>query len=408
LFCAACGIFAFYLWWTTRIRRWKYLYGVCAVVGPYFHLTVLPVLFMPLALIFVQAFWLRPHDPEFSRTKVVGLILLIAGSLALLLLPPILADFESLAGKAEHGSFTTESVISALGLLIGMEAASTQAVVLAIMALGAFTLLREQPRLGLLLGMIVSVDLLGIVAAKPTGIEYPIVLARYVLFLLPVMILGLALGLRTIGGWLRPARPVAVLIWAAWMILTVKLGPLARTYYAPNSFTNHAAFQYYPYSDDQRNPYKRGLARPVLPFYAELSHQPPSSLRLLEAPWYYEWHYNPFAFYQSIHRQRIAMGFVKSEPYPSGEFSAFDRRFRFNNFVHLQDRQDICAHRIDRVVFHKDLQRELGLIANRDFSEDVSRWLPEYRRDFGPPVFEDDALVVFDTAPYCRDNRRRE
>jgi hypothetical protein len=408
LFCAACGIYAFYLWWTTRSRLWKYLYVACAIVGPYFHLTVLPVLFAPLALIAVQAFWGRTPDPEFSSAKVLRLILVTAGGLALLLLPPIWADFASLAEKAQHGSLTGESLMGALGLLIGMEAPAAQALTLAVMALGAVTLLHEQPRLALLLGTTAAVVLLGIAAARPTEIEYPIVLARYALFLLPVMILALAIGLRRIGGWLRSVRPAAVVCWAAWLIVTAKLGPLGRTYYAPNGFTNHAAFQYYPYFDDPRNAYMRHLSRPVSAFYTEMGRLPASSLRLLEAPWYYEWHYNPYPFYQRVHRQRVAIGFVKSEPFPSGELPPFDRRFRFSNFVHLQDRRDICAHGIDRVVLHKDLQRELGKPANRDFSEDMARWIPEYRRDYGPAVFEDETLVVFDMTASCHGNPRRE
>src|SRR5262249_46489312 len=74
LLCAVCGVYAFYLWWTTRVRHWKYLYIVCAIIGPYLHLTVLPVLFAPLGLILVQVFWRRP-DPEFSKGTVLRLIL---------------------------------------------------------------------------------------------------------------------------------------------------------------------------------------------------------------------------------------------------------------------------------------------------------------------------------------------
>jgi hypothetical protein len=409
LFFAVCGIYAFYLWWTTRIRNWKYLYVVCAVVGPYFHLTVLPALFAPLALISVQAFCGRTTDPEFSRANVVRLVLLAVGGVALLLLPPIWADFGSLAEKAQNGGFRSESFIGAIELFIGMGAPTAQVLTLAMVALGAFTLLREQPRVALLLGTTGAAVILAIVVARPLGIDsHPITLARYALFLLPIMILMLAIGLRRIGEALGAARPLAIVIWVGWMILTFKLGPIGQTYYAPNSFTNHAVFQYYPYFDVERNPYKRILSRPVSPFYTELGRQPASSLRIVEAPWHYEWHYNLYPLYQSVHRQRVIIGFLtKDPPYPSGELPPFDRRFRFSNLVHLEDRPDVCAHRIDRIVFHKDLQRELDLPANEGFSKDLSRLIPEYRRDYGPPVFEDDTLIVFDMTAGCRGNSGR-
>src|SRR5262245_22407834 len=238
LFFAVCGIHAFYLWWTTRIRYWKYLYLVCAIVGPYFHLTVLPALFAPLALISVQAVRGRTPDPEFSRANVVRLMLIAVGGVALLLLPPIWADFGSLAEKAQNGGFRSESFIGAIELFIGMGAPTAQVLTLAMVALGAFTLLREQPSAALLLGITAAAVILAIVVARPLGIDsHPITLARYALFLLPVMILMLAIGLRRIGDWLGAARPLAIVIWVTWMILTVELGPIGRTYYAPNSFT---------------------------------------------------------------------------------------------------------------------------------------------------------------------------
>jgi len=324
--------------------------------------------------------------------------------------PPMWADFGSLAEKAQHGGFSSESLVGAVGLFIGMEAPAVQVLTLAIVALGVFILLRRQPRLALLLGTASVAVILGIVASRPLGIDsHPITLARYALFLLPVMILALAIGLRAIADWLGPVRPLAVVIWAAWMIFTVKLGPIGQIYYAPNSFTNHAVFQYYPHFDAERNPYKRNLSLPVSPFYTELGRQPASSLRVVEAPWVYAWHYNPYPLYQSVHRQRVVIGFItKSPPFPSGELPPFDRRFRFSNFVHLEDRQDVCAHRIDRLIFHKDLQRELQQPDNPDFPRDLARLIPEYRGDYGPPIFEDDTLIVFDVTARCHDELRRE
>jgi hypothetical protein len=67
---------------------------------------------------------------------------------------------------------------------------------------------------GLLLGTSAAGGILTILVARPTGIEYPIVLTRYALFLLPVLLLILAIGLRTLGGLLRGHRhPATLLNW---------------------------------------------------------------------------------------------------------------------------------------------------------------------------------------------------
>src|SRR5262249_38838238 len=148
--------------------------------------------------------------------------------------------------------------------LLGMEARSVQAVIIAVMAIGALTLLHKQPRFGLLLGISAAVAILAILVTRPLLIEVPIVLARDALVLLPVMLLILAIGLRTIGDWLSGnLRPAAVFIGVAWIVLTVKLGPLGQTYYSPNNFTNDGAFQYYTNLDARPNPYVRDLSRHV-------------------------------------------------------------------------------------------------------------------------------------------------
>src|SRR5262249_29243843 len=122
----------------------------------------------------------------------------------------------------------------------------------------------------------------------------------------------------------------------------------------------------------------------------------------LEAPWYYEWGYNPFSIYQRIHRQRVAIGFVRSEPDPLGEIEAFDRRFRFHHFVHVQDMNALCVHKIDRVVLHKDLEMEIGHPNDRNFSKELPALMAQYKTALGPPVFEDAYLVVFDASGRCK------
>jgi hypothetical protein len=403
LFCAFCGVYAFALWWSTRNRWWKYAYATCAIVGPYFHLTVLPVLFAPLALTTVLRLWKRGLARDSSTTEILRLILFTGGCVTFLLLAPISADFGSLLEKSQHGQFDSQSSIGALGLFLGMQAPLAQVLTGTIIVLGSITLVRKDPRLALLLGTSALVALLLIVITRPTGIEYPIVVARYTLFWLPVMILMQAIGLQKIGSYLSGIPSGAKLMWVTWVIVSIMVGPLRRVYYAPNNFMNHAAFQYYPYFDAQRNPYVRELSRPasVSSFYFKLGRFPAGSLRILEVPWFYEWQHNPYPFYQQVHHQRVAIGFVKAGPSPAGETPPFDSRFRFRNFVHLLDPKDVCAHDIDRVIFHKDLERELVRPAGREFSEELSILIPLYEREYGPPVFEDDKLVVLDAKPFC-------
>ncbi len=402
LFCALSGVLAFYLWRTTAARRWRYVYAVCAIVGPYFHLSVLLVVGVPIALMVLSALFKQSRAREFPNRELVQVVVFVGIGLAVLLLPPIYGDFATLADKARHGTLTREALVGAIGLLLGIESHSVQAFSLAIIAVGALSVWRRRPQVALLLGTSAAVVILTIFIARPAGIEYPIVMARYALFLLPVVLLLLADGLYTIGAWLTRDRPAGAILGMAWIVVLLEAGPLREIYYRPSNFTNHGAFQYYPSLKPQANPYIHDLSRPVSAFYVELGRQPAASMRILEAPWYYEWAFNPYPFYQHVHRQWVKIGFVKSEAQSSGELRAFDARFRFRNFVHLRDMNGLCAHKIDRVVIHKNLQAELGRPIDRDFSAELPGLITLYEQTYGAPIFEDATLMVFSTTEHCR------
>jgi len=191
------------------------------------------------------------------------------------------------------------------------------------------------------------------------------------------------------------------------MVLMVMSSSLRDIYYYPNNFTNHGAFQYYPSLDAMRNPYINALSRPISVFYRDLGRQPAASLRIVEAPWYYQWGLNPYPIYQRVHRQRVAIGFVREESFPIGEAGPFDPRFRLHNSVHVQDMNGLCARKIDRVVFHKDLEAELGQHLDLNFVKELPPLVAQYQQAYGPPIFEDASLIVFDTAARCLFRRER-
>jgi Dolichyl-phosphate-mannose-protein mannosyltransferase len=417
LFCAFCGICAFHLWQSTGDRRWKWLYVVCAIAGPYFHLSVLPVLCAPLALSWASSLWRSSKGFGSSRVENIKLTLVVGGGLAILLLPPIYGDFRALERKALHGTVTSYAFTTGLDLLLGVDARSLQVATLAIMALGALRIARTHARFGGVLGTCAVAAILPILITRPGGIAYPVVVARYALFVLPVLLLLLASGLKTIGGWTTGApRPAAAMMVVAWMTTMVVAGPLPDIYYFPNDFTNHGAFQYYPSLDARRNPYVKSLSRPISEFYRDLGRQPVASMTIVEAPWYFEWQHDPYPFYQRIHRQRVVIGFVRPGASPAGEFGPFDPRFRFRNAVHLQEMDGLCARKIDRVVFHKDFEAELGTLSGnaapgergrrarvraRNARRALATLVAQYQRAYGPPVFEDASLIAFDATSHC-------
>jgi hypothetical protein len=137
----------------------------------------------------------------------------------------------------------------------------------------------------------------------------------------------------------------------------------------------------------------------VPPFYRHLRETAaPGSLLIAEAPWCFEWHRNPYPYFQQIHRQRMVIGFVvdPEQPPVGGELLPRQPGTAFRNFVHVADFPGLKERGVDFVVFHKDLAKALPRWRDRARAlVDPAPALRLYRSVCSAPTYEDDAMVVF-------------
>ena len=418
LFLVFHGLLALYLFWQTREARYKKLYVACAVLGPYFHLSVLPILLAP-PCVGVALQWLyerrQPGSQPAGAPSLTRELLQLCGwtfaGCALLLGPPLLGNLSALTEKTHQGTLNAASFAQALQLWVGFRSAPLLAGLWVLLAVGAAGLWRRQRRLAGFVAAVAAWQLLVLLITRPTALEFPIVVARYGLALLPLLLLLTAAGLRTLGAQVgRFFRPAALALFAAWLLVSLQQGPLRSTYYAPNSWTNHALFQYYPDLSAQHNPYAQLAPARLSAYYEQLGRLPAGSLRVLEAPWYYQWDFNAYPFYQQVSHQGMAIGFVRrggESAAEGGELTRPDPRFRFFNQVYAGDMAGICARGIDQVIFHKDLRAELGHPSLPNLDAEVAALIQTYATTYGPPLFTDEQIVVFDVASRCQAGQGR-
>jgi hypothetical protein len=169
------------------------------------------------------------------------------------------------------------------------------------------------------------------------------------------------------------------------------LSPLRALYYWPNNFLNQGYMQYgFDYLK-----YLFTYRPPVTPqFYEKLRGTPPGKYLLVEAPWNFGWH--SFGYYQSLHGQRVAIGFVDTniDNCRPGELPLGNRNFAFRNFIHVSDHARLMAEKVKYVIFHKQLLQELPNPFG-DKPVDVSNRIKHYTALYGPPVYEDTLITVF-------------
>lgn len=402
LFLIFMGFLAFYQWWATGRRRWAVLYGVCTVLGPYFHLTTLPAAAAPLLFFLGKSLLERKGTPPVHAKAILYLGGAIALGWILLLGLPLARDFASLSTKAGEGesiNYVTLRIVAELwggtakAWVLGLEAAC--------LLCGTVLLLRRKTSFLIYLLFLLCVQWLALLIISPHTIQHGITLARYGLVTLPLGLLLLAVPLASLESLLQRKAtmlPVGLIGLGAAALLFI-LGPLPSLYGSPNNWTNHALYQYVYGMNGRLNYTVKNLAhRPIPEFYHALENEPKGSLRIVKAPWYYDWHHNPYPLYQFVHKQWMMIGFVDNgESFTGNELPLSDPRLRFRNFIRMDDYEGLARRGVRYVSFHRDLRAELPDAADKK-PRPVDGWIKKYRKRYGEPCYEDGIITVFDVA----------
>jgi hypothetical protein len=393
------AIVGFRRWWQSGSVSWGAAYVAATSLAGYLHPTTLPFTLLPFldygVRALVQARRGVSHQAWPALRRLFALGLATAIPLAAALGPPLYYDWRTLQVRSGVDSVSLESAYRT-GLLLFGVAQPAAFVVLALLAIwGAVRLWsRDRDEAGYFATLIFG-GALAVASAGSLYISHPLVLARYLLPVLPLLLLFLAEGVvacveRLPLAQLRPAA-VGVLGAILWW-----LGPMPGYYYYPNQFMGHLRFQY-DY-DPAHNPYVQQVPRlPIPEFYRSLAQQPPGSLTLIEMPWRLESHFNPQPLYQAVHRQIVKIGLVTPvcgvRDY--GEYPATVRALRLHEFAHLSSILDGKSYGADYLVMHLAPWNPPPKDPNYEWP-DITACLAMIETGLGAPIYRDAQILVFD------------
>jgi len=389
---------AFPRWWCDRRDAWRVLYVACSVAATFFHPFFLLAALAPMVFAFIQAMRRGARESRWpSIARLVGMAAWIGLPLAIVLAPALWIDGQSLFAKVGQDRMDWHSIIGAIQLLLGTSHNGIVGLEIAGIGVGAWALARNRRDVAIYVAVIMCIEFTVLAILHPKGIQFPIVVARYGVSLLPLFLLLLAVGLGAAEDGLRrlwaacPRGAIGATTCAALFFT----GPVPAIYSHPNAWTNHALYQYaYGFNPNVRYDFLRPLS--FSRFYDTLRDSPPGSLLILEAPWRFEWHFNPYPFYQAYHRQRMVVGFLASpqSAAESGELRPSEPGNDFRNSLHVADRQRLAARGVDYVIFHKRYTDELVIKPSPPVN-DTGPWIELYRQRYGVPVFEDEYIAAF-------------
>jgi len=393
LLLAAVAVWALARWERHGSKRDAAFYVACTWASSYLHLIMAPFtlgLLLPLLVRRIR----RGAIGDWGRLLAVGF--LAGAGIAGLCLPPLLHDMAAMGHKTGSDLPRLDTLIGAAHIWLGTDSA---AVVLAGVGLAFFGAAAVRRHLPLELACWLS-GCAGIVAAilamKPAYVQYPLILARYLLPAQPLLLLLIAAGIVELARRL-PAPPLRAMAAAGMSALFLAGTPHLSLLRYPNNFTLHS---YYQFDYRKRhNPVRQELnpfADPS-PFWQQMAQAPAATQRIAVAGQVsFETLFVFHLLYQPLHRQllySLQTGNVCGPPrlgeaYPS-------QGVLLRNAVSLESTDDLREKRIDWIVLESHFVPWYARATWEQHSDYLDACHRQLAARFGPPAYEDRHLKAY-------------
>jgi len=381
------AVMAFEAWWRTRSWRSGAAYVLLGALAVWFHLGAGPIVAAPFLFAAVDALVQR-KDLGRNLRDLLLLGLAVAAAFALFLVPAMGSLLEVIAGKRVEQSVPWGQALSGILRLQAGTAVLWLAILFWLAALAGLVLLvRSERRLALFTVTVVAGHVAGLLVLSPFGLANPVIFGRYLLPVLPFVLLWVAAGF---GGFGKTGAVAAVPFGAALLAA----GPFAGRAVLRTSFLHHNDFVAF---------YK---PRPAVPaevpdFYRQLHGE-----TVVEFPWTFIWEANrAFYLYQEVHGGRV----IVSTP----QRLLFQPGLALRNAV-APEPGAICRSGAGYLIVHRTEAREEdgiapdGRLADEDgqalrrlLREEAARLGERVKREWGPPLYADGVLRAWDLRAAC-------
>lgn len=372
--------------------------GGCMVLASWLHPVIVFFLVAPFVVEGFEALRGGRHErwPRIRRLLVLGVP--VAAAMLALLLPTLVSDPGAVARKMGTHSLELDTVIGAWHLWTGSSSVAVAALFLVLAALGWKRLggLGQHARAATV-GLALTLG--AILLTKPDWIQLPVVLARYLLPLVPLLLLLVALGsVALVAGMQRrlPGRAggVAGALLLVPVLAHAAQSPLLQVLRYPNNETLHSYFQF-DYRPG-RNLFAQWMETiPVSPVWEGLSARPRGSLTVAVAPWQFESYHWAGPRWEATSGQHVIPGLL-SGLCADSRLGEYPRRSRvaLRNMVFLADPEALRARDIGLIVFQKPFGQTIA--GNRDVvGRDLAHCRVALETRYGAPVHEDEAVLVY-------------
>ncbi|NND44345.1 MAG: hypothetical protein HKN58_03405 [Xanthomonadales bacterium] len=384
-------------WWQRqRPSPNAWAWYACTVFGAWLNPVTLATTTGPYLWFLPAALRAARRESRYGPlVRVCGMSIMMVSGLLLLLFVPLSVDWASLAVKSGVHEVTPGTARVALGLFAGTGFTLLALVMLALAVAGWAELHRRDAAFARYLLLTATAATIAVSLTGAAWIGEGIVLARYLVGLLPLFLALTALGLFRFIEWAMSGhgrvRTVQAMAGIALASLLVMSGPLLQQDFGRSQFLHHMYWQF-DY-DEERNPIRAALADVRTPdFYRDIAAAHPNgNAVIVEAPWWLESNWNALPLYQRVHKQQVRIGMIggvcAGDLY--GEIDPDTPGIALRNFLHLSALLE-GRQQADYVVF-----RDQGPAGARSIAMDTGACLDAMQRAWGPPWRRDGNAWVF-------------
>lgn len=397
LFLSYLGLFAFYRYLSAESRslRWGACYGACAAMAIWLHPVTAPFMAAPFLAEGLRSLAARrPRD----LGKLACLGAPVALAVLALILPPLLAAPEKLSAKMGQAVIDGDTFWGVWFFWLATPSAILNVLLTGLFLAGLGRMLKTDPLWqGALAGLLLAA--LVIVVAQPASTGHPGTFGRYLLPATPMILLGIACGVDGLLARARALRWPVGLLSAAMLGAWVFHSPTWDFLYRPNSNITHSRFQaeFRPRMNVVVN--YQEMALPISRYWKGLANEPPDSMLVAVAPFYFETYHWDGPRWEQIGRQRIVpawlTGFCAEKR--SGETPP-NSNYRFRNAFYLAELGEPGGGRPDWLVFNQPLKGFEGSPEGEAMAAEAGRCIPKLRAALGEPDYEDEVLMAWNLA----------
>lgn len=382
------AVMAFEAWWRNRSWRAGGAYVLLGALAVWFHLGAGPIVAAPFVFAGIDTLVRRERVGRDLRDLAL-LGLAICAAFALFLVPALGSLREVVAGKhVEQAIPSWAALVDVLKLQTGTSSEIMVGYFGYMALVGLLSLARTDRRLALFTVMVVAGHVVGLLILSPVGLENPMIFNRYLLPVLPFVLLWTASAIgwseKRLGWWV-----------GSFVVIVLLAGPFTDPATWRTSFLHHNDFVAF---------YK---PRPSLPadavpdFYRRLHGE-----TVVEFPWLIMWEANhAFYLYQEVHGGRVVVA--------SPQGILYRPPLALRNAVEPEPGA-LCRSGARYLIVHRNVAREEDRIApggrlaegkaqplRRLVRESAAELGARLEGEWGAPVYADGVVRVWDLGRVC-------